>query len=35
VIVAFLGFVFLGERLSRAQATGAAIAMVGILMVSL
>jgi drug/metabolite transporter (DMT)-like permease len=34
VIVAVLGFVFLGERLSRTQASGATLAMVGVLLVS-
>jgi drug/metabolite transporter (DMT)-like permease len=34
VIVALLGVVFLGERLTRAQATGATLAMAGVLLVS-
>jgi drug/metabolite transporter (DMT)-like permease len=34
VIVALLGFVFLGERLSRTQASGATLAMAGVLLVS-
>ena len=34
VIVALLGFVFLGERLTRAQAIGATLAMAGVLLVS-
>ena len=35
VIVALLGVVFLGERLTRAQAIGATLAMVGVLLVSI
>jgi drug/metabolite transporter (DMT)-like permease len=35
VIVALLGVVFLGERLTRAQATGATLAMAGVLLVSI
>jgi drug/metabolite transporter (DMT)-like permease len=35
VIVALLGVVFLGERLTRVQATGATLAMVGVLLVSI
>jgi drug/metabolite transporter (DMT)-like permease len=34
VIVALLGVVFLGERLTRVQATGATLAMAGVLLVS-
>jgi uncharacterized membrane protein len=34
VIVALLGFAILGERLTRAQAIGATLAMVGVLLVS-
>jgi drug/metabolite transporter (DMT)-like permease len=34
VIAALLGVVFLGERLTRAQATGATLAMAGVLLVS-
>ncbi len=35
VIVALLGVVFLGERLTRVQATGATLAMTGVLLVSI
>jgi drug/metabolite transporter (DMT)-like permease len=35
VIVALLGVVFLGERLTRAQATGATLAMAGVILVSI
>lgn len=35
VIVALLGVIFLGERLTRAQAIGATLAMVGVLLVSI
>jgi drug/metabolite transporter (DMT)-like permease len=35
VIVTLLGVVFLGERLTRAQATGTTLAMVGVLLVSI
>jgi drug/metabolite transporter (DMT)-like permease len=35
VIVALLGVVFLGERLTRAQATGASLAMTGVILVSI
>ncbi|HEX2280795.1 MAG TPA: EamA family transporter [Thermomicrobiales bacterium] len=35
VIVTLLGVAFLGERLTRAQATGATLAMVGVLLVSI
>jgi drug/metabolite transporter (DMT)-like permease len=35
VIVALLGVIFLGERLTRAQATGATLAMAGVLLVSI
>jgi drug/metabolite transporter (DMT)-like permease len=35
VIAALLGFVFLGERLVRAQAIGASLAMAGVLLVSI
>ena len=35
VIVALLGVVFLGERLTRLQATGATLAMAGVVLVSI
>jgi drug/metabolite transporter (DMT)-like permease len=35
VIAALLGVIFLGERLTRVQATGATLAMVGVLLVSI
>ncbi|MBW3633689.1 MAG: EamA family transporter, partial [Chloroflexi bacterium] len=34
VVAALLGVVFLGERLTRVQATGATLAMAGVLLVS-
>jgi drug/metabolite transporter (DMT)-like permease len=35
VIAALLGVVFLGERLTRVQATGATLAMAGVMLVSI